>query len=160
MAHILASPPYLIEPYLAGTSARLSDEYFRRINIDKKLLGGIFFARVLPDWGFTVFGTRHSPNLGPWSYKEQMFATIIFNISNIVGGAFQQLPQYLNQKWVTFGYEVMLALSTQFFGLGFVGLLRRFVIYLVTTIRLKNFPTLALNRALVVPEKKSEVVNG
>ncbi|CZR63038.1 related to Oligopeptide transporter 2 [Phialocephala subalpina] len=126
---------------------------------------GIFFAKVLPDWGITVFGTRHSLNPGPWSYKEQMFATIIFNISNSVGGVYyvylvQQLPQYLNQKWVTFGYEIMLALSTQFFGLGLAGLLRRFVIYPVTAIWPKNFPTLALNRALVVPEKKGEVVNG
>lgn len=43
---------------------------------------GLFLARVLPDWGFTLFGTRHSLNPGPWSYKEQMFSTIIFSIAN------------------------------------------------------------------------------
>ena len=26
---------------------------------------------VLPDWGITVFGTRHSLNPGPWTFKEQ-----------------------------------------------------------------------------------------
>lgn len=72
----------------------------------------------------------------------------------------QRLPQYLDQKWVKLGYEIMLALSTQFFGLGFAGPLRCFVIYPVTALWPKNFPTLALNRALVVPEKKDEVVNG
>lgn len=71
----------------------------------------------------------------------------------------QELPQYLNRRWVTFSYQIVLALSTQFFGFGFAGLLRRFVIYPVTALWPKVFPTLALNRALLVPEKKGEVVN-
>ncbi|KAK3182148.1 oligopeptide transporter 6 [Lecanicillium sp. MT-2017a] len=126
---------------------------------------GFIFARVLPDWGVTVFGTRHSLNPGPWSYKEQMFATIIFNVGNGTGGTYyvylvQKLPQYLNQKWVTFAYEIILALSIQCFGLGFAGLLRRFVIKPITAIWFKVLPTLALNRALLIPEKKGEVVNG
>jgi hypothetical protein len=72
----------------------------------------------------------------------------------------QRLPQYLGNDWVTFGYEVVLALSTQFFGFGFAGLLRRFVIYPSTALFPKVFPALALNRALVMREDKSEVVNG
>ena len=126
---------------------------------------GLFLARVLPDWGVTVFGTRHSLNPGPWSYKEQMFATIIFNVGNGAGGTYyvylaQKLPQYLDQKWVTFAYEIVLALSIQFFRFGFAGLLRRFVIYPITAIWPKVIPTLALNRALVIPDRKGEVVNG
>lgn len=35
---------------------------------------------ALPDWGITVFGTRHSLNPGPWTFKEQMFSTITYNI--------------------------------------------------------------------------------
>jgi len=72
----------------------------------------------------------------------------------------QELPQYLDQTWVTFGYEIVLALSTQFFGFGFAGLLRRFVIYPITAIWPKVLPTIALNRALVIPEKRGEIVNG
>jgi hypothetical protein len=72
----------------------------------------------------------------------------------------QKLPQYLGQSWVSFRYEFLLALSTQFFGLGFAGLLRRFVIYPVTAIWPKAFPALALNRALTVSDQKGEVVNG
>lgn len=30
---------------------------------------------ALPDWGITVFGTRHSLNPGPWTFKEQMSVT-------------------------------------------------------------------------------------
>jgi OPT family small oligopeptide transporter len=125
---------------------------------------GLFLARVLPDWGFTFRGQRVSLNPGPWSYKEQMFATIIFTIGNSAGGVYyvylvQRLPQYLDRTWVTFGYEIILALSTQFFGFGFAGLLRRFVIYPITAIWPKVLPTLALNRALILPEKKGERVN-
>jgi hypothetical protein len=88
-----------------------------------------------------------------------MFATIIFNVGNGAGGTYyvylaQKLPQYLDQKWVTFAYEIVLALSIQFFGFGFAGLLRRFVIYPITAIWPKVIPTLALNRALVIPDRK------
>ena len=126
---------------------------------------GLFAARVLPDWGFTHRSTRISLNPGPWTYKEQVFATIMFTIASGPGGVYyvylvQKLPQYLGLGWVTFGYEIMLALSTQFFGFGFAGLLRRFVVYPVTSIWPHVLPTLALNRALVVPEPRGQVVNG
>ena len=57
------------------------------------------------------------------------------------------------------GYEILLALSVQFFGFGFAGLLRRFVIFPVEAIWPKVLPTLALNRALLVKEK-GERING
>lgn len=46
---------------------------------------GQFLAKVLPDWGFSFRGTRVSLNPGPWSYKEQMFATVIFTVANSAG---------------------------------------------------------------------------
>lgn len=126
---------------------------------------GIFLAKVLPDWGLTIRGQRVSLNPGPWSYKEQMFATIIFTVANSVGGTYyvylvQILPQYLDQTWVTFAYEIVLALAVQFFGFGFAGLLRRFVIFPVTAIWPKVLPIIALNQALLQPEDKNETVNG
>jgi hypothetical protein len=36
---------------------------------------------LLPDRGVTVFGVRHSLNPGRWTFKEQMFATITYNIA-------------------------------------------------------------------------------
>lgn len=125
---------------------------------------GSAWAKIMPDWGVTIHGTRHSLNPGPWSFKEQMFATIIFSIANSAGATYyvylvQRLPQYLGHTWVRFGYEICLALSTQLFGLGYAGILRRFVIYPHDMIWPKVLPTLALNRALLVPEKK-ETING
>lgn len=126
---------------------------------------GKFWAKVMPDWGLTLRGKRYSLNHGPWSFKEQMFATIIFSIANQAGATYyiylvQRLPQYLGQKWVKFGYEICLALSTQLFGVGYAGVLRRFVIYPQEAIWPKVLPTLALNRALLLPERKGEVING
>lgn len=130
---------------------------------------GLFLARVLPDWGVVVRGARHSLNPGPWSFKEQVFCSIIFTIANNAGNTYyvylvQRLPQYLGNAWVTFGYEIVLALSVNFFGMGFAGLLRRFVIYPVGCLFPEVFPALALNRALVerepAAEKKGENVHG
>ncbi|KAK7738441.1 oligopeptide transporter 6 [Diatrype stigma] len=126
---------------------------------------GMFLARVVPAWDITIFGTRYPLNPGPWSYKEQVFATIIFTVSNTPGSTYyvylvQRLPQYLGNSWVTFGYEITLALSVQLLGIGFAGLLRRFVVYPATALFPKVFPTLALNRALVMPEKQDETING
>ncbi len=133
---------------------------------------GIFLAKVLPNWTYSLprrtpllGGAKLPLNPGPWSFKEQMFATIMFTIANNAGGTYyvylvQMLPQYLGQTWVTFGYEILLALSVQFFGFGFAGLLRRFVIFPVEAIWPKVLPTLALNRALILPQKKGENING
>lgn len=109
-------------------------------------------------------GCTYALNPGPWSYKEQMLATIMFSIANSAGGTYyvylvQMLPQYLDQQWVSFPYEVLLALAVQYFGLGFAGILRRFVIYPVEAIWPRVLPTLALNRALLVPETY-EKING
>ncbi len=35
----------------------------------------------LPDWGFTMFGSRHSLNPGKFSRKEHMLITIMANVA-------------------------------------------------------------------------------
>ena len=72
----------------------------------------------------------------------------------------QMLPQYLGQTWVSFGYELCLALYAQMAGLGFAGVLRRFLIYPPAAIWPSVLPTLALNKTLVTVETKGEVLNG
>jgi hypothetical protein len=42
---------------------------------------GKFFDQTLPDWGFTLFGIRHSLNPGKFSKKEHMLITIMANVS-------------------------------------------------------------------------------
>lgn len=119
---------------------------------------------ILPDWGFTFKGIRHSLNPGPWTYKEQMFATITFDIEisstlayqNII---IQKLPMFYDNTWATFGYQIMLILSFQCIGFEYEGILRRFCIYPVKSLWPNILPTLAMNRALLAPEKQ-ESANG
>lgn len=123
---------------------------------------GLFLAKVLPDWGFMLGGKRVSLNPGPWTYKEQVLSTIIIDVGLTSAYCFwniQTQTVYYKDTWLTPGYEILLLLSTQLMGLGFSGLLRRFVVYPIEALWPNILPTLALNRALLVPEKK-EVIGG
>ncbi|KAF2766731.1 oligopeptide transporter protein [Teratosphaeria nubilosa] len=121
---------------------------------------GMLMAYLLPDWGFRAFGTRVSLNPGKWTYKEQMLSTLIVNISISSAYVFwniQTQEVYYHETWLTPGYKILLLLSTQCMGLGFAGLIRRFVIYPQEAIWPGVLPTVALNRALLVPESKEKI---
>lgn len=121
---------------------------------------GLAMALVLPDWGFNFRGSRVSLNPGPWTYKEQMLATIIFNVSLNTAYVFYNIQTqqiFYNDTWLTAGYGILLLLSTQMMGIGFSGLMRRFVVYPIEAIWPTVLPTVALNRALLVPERKESV---
>lgn len=118
--------------------------------------------RFLPDWGLTVRGTRHSLNPGPWSFKEQMFATITYNIAIYTVNSYtmilvQKSPVFYNEQFITFGYQLMLTLFVQLMGMGFAGYLRRFSVYPVKALWPTILPIIAMNRALTTAEKKEEV---
>lgn len=120
---------------------------------------------LLPNWGFAFRGKRYDLNPGPWTYKEQMFASVIFNVS--IGGAYaafyniitQRLPMFYDEQWATIGYQFLLVFSTQFIGFGFAGIMRRLIVYPVRAVWPTILPTLALNRALAANEP-NKVVNG
>ncbi|KAJ0306310.1 hypothetical protein COL516b_004768 [Colletotrichum fioriniae] len=119
---------------------------------------------VLPDWGITVRGTRHSLNPGPWNFKEQMFATITYNIAIYTTNSYgmilvQKSPVYYGLDFVNFGYQLMLTLFVQLMGMGFAGYLRRFSVYPVKALWPTILPTIAMNRALTRPEPR-ENING
>lgn len=119
---------------------------------------------ILPDWGLTVFGVRHSLNPGPWTFKEQMFATITYNIAIYTTNSYgmilvQKSPVYYGLGFVTFGYQLMLTLFVQLMGMGFAGYLRRFSVYPVKALWPTVLPIIAMNRALTRPEPR-ENING
>jgi hypothetical protein len=125
---------------------------------------GRALAFVLPDWGFRIRGKRYTLNPGPWSSKEQLFATIIFSgastIGNFTGLLVIRLPIFFNQRWAGFGFAVCLALANQIFGLGMAGILRRLTVYPVEAVWPSTLPVLALNRTLINSDNKRETVNG
>lgn len=120
-------------------------------------------TEYLPDWGFTFRGKRHSINPGPWTYKEQMFATIIVSAS--IGGAYaafynifvDKLEIYYGNTWTSFGYQFLLVFSTQFVGFGFAGIMRRLIVYPVRAVWPTILPTLALNKALAAKESNRNI---
>ena len=71
----------------------------------------------------------------------------------------ERLPAFFGLDWVNWGYEILIALSMQAFGFSLAGLCRRVVIYPAQAMWPEVLPKLALNRALVVPEKK-ETIHG
>ncbi|KAB8285324.1 OPT oligopeptide transporter protein-domain-containing protein [Yarrowia lipolytica] len=120
---------------------------------------------TLPDWGFTFRGKRYTLNPGVWSQKEQLLATIMIGCaagtpyvtSNIIT---QALPSFYNQDWARgFGYQFVLTLVTQMMGFGLAGLLKRVAVYPVKAMWPSLLPTLAVNKALLAPNRK-ESING
>lgn len=123
---------------------------------------GILWEKIVPDWGFTFRGTRHSLNPGKWTFKEQMFATICFNVSINATLVYttivvQKVKRYYDASFVTFGYEIIYVLCNQTMGFGFAGLLRRFAVYPVKTLWPDLLPTIALNRSLLKPERRENI---
>ena len=125
---------------------------------------GRFMALALPDWGFRFRGTRYTLNPGPWTTKEQLFATILFSgsttIGNFTGLLVMRLPIFFGQKWATFGFAIMLAWANQIYGLGMAGILRRLTVYPIEAVWPANLPVLALNRTLINSDNKRENING
>ncbi|KAK4033207.1 OPT oligopeptide transporter protein-domain-containing protein [Parachaetomium inaequale] len=121
-----------------------------------------FLEWLLPDWGITLFGVRHSLNPGPWTFKEQMFATITYNIAIYTTNSYgmilvQKLDMFYGLDFITFGYQLMLTLFVQLMGMGFAGYLRRFSVYPVKALWPTLLPIIAMNRALTRPEPKENI---
>ncbi|KAK3346905.1 OPT oligopeptide transporter protein-domain-containing protein [Lasiosphaeria hispida] len=114
---------------------------------------GKFCDRVLPDWGFTLWGVRHSLNPGPFSKKEHMLITIMANVgsgppytNSIVWT--QYLKQYFNQPYAgEYGYQILIGLSTNLIGYGMAGITRRFLVYPSYCVWPASLVTIALNSA-------------
>lgn len=125
---------------------------------------GRALAFILPDWGFTIRGKRYTINPGPWTAKEQLFATIIFSgaasIGNFTGLLVLRLKIFFDQRWANFGFAIMLALANQIYGLGMAGILRRLTVYPIEAVWPSTLPTLALNRTLINTDNKREIING
>ncbi|KAK8134922.1 hypothetical protein PG984_006934 [Apiospora sp. TS-2023a] len=112
---------------------------------------GKFCESVLPDIGFTLWGTRHSLNPGKFSKKEHMLITIMANVSwntpysnNIIWTQYH----YFHQGYAgEFAYQLLIALCTNFLGYGMAGLVRRFLVFPSYCVWPGSLVTIALNSA-------------
>ncbi|EMG48591.1 hypothetical protein G210_0806 [Candida maltosa Xu316] len=126
---------------------------------------GLLCEWVLPKWKFKIWKWTIDLNPGPYTYKEQVLATIFCGVT---GGStsyaawnilMQKSPVFYNNTWVDFGYQVLLILSTNFLGVGLAGIMRKFAVYPVKAVWPTILPGLALNKTLLTPAKK-ELING
>ncbi|KAF5211161.1 OPT family small oligopeptide transporter [Clavispora lusitaniae] len=123
---------------------------------------GIAMQYILPAYKFNLFGLTVDLNPGPWTHKEQLLATLFYSVSggNIYVAyniTVQKIKTWYDTKWMDFGYQFLLAVSTQFMGFGFAGVMRKFLVYPTTALWPSIMPTLALNKALMQPEKKANI---
>ncbi|KAJ8097257.1 OPT oligopeptide transporter protein-domain-containing protein [Lipomyces tetrasporus] len=136
-----------------------------RLQLDSTVLQLLLYpcgklTEYLPDWGFWIRSSRYSMNPGPWNAKEQMLATIILNIGAERGFFMTYVvamreEQFFNQKFIDFGFMFLMNVSMIFMGFGFSGVLRKWVVSPQKTMWPTVLPTLALNRALLITEKKT-----
>ncbi|KAK9360818.1 OPT oligopeptide transporter protein-domain-containing protein [Lipomyces starkeyi] len=123
---------------------------------------GRLFEHILPRSSISIFGMKVSLSPGPWTFKEQMFVTIMTNVgaggSNFMSYAVtMKLPMFFGLDFVGFGFMLLMNLSTQFFGFGIAGLLRRWVIYPSKAVWPTILPILQLNKTLLLPDTKRSI---
>lgn len=116
----------------------------------------------LPDWGFTFRGTRHSLSPGKWTFKEQMLATLAMSVSAGTPYSVYTLTSQKNENFygftfVSFGYAILLTLSSQFMGFGIAGIVRSYLVYPVQCVWFTILPSIKVNRTLVDYEPKQNI---
>ncbi|PWY73104.1 OPT oligopeptide transporter [Aspergillus sclerotioniger CBS 115572] len=115
----------------------------------------------LPDVGLILFGTRHSLNSGPFNRKEHMIISIMASAGGTLPSSryiifTQWLDRYFGQPYAKhFGYQILLALSTDLMGFGLAGLLRGFIVYPSFCVWPRSLVTIALNTSLHNEENHS-----
>ncbi|RCK62394.1 Oligopeptide transporter 2 [Candida viswanathii] len=126
---------------------------------------GLICEWVLPKWKFKVWRWTIDLNPGPYTFKEQMLATIFCGVT---GGStsyvsynilMQKSPEFYDNQWVDWGYQILLILSTNFMGVGLAGIMRKFAVYPVKAVWPSILPGIALNKTLLTKQKKN-VVHG
>lgn len=126
---------------------------------------GLLWAQVVPNWTLKFWkGFQIELNPGPWTAKEQMFATLIYVVAGLSNSSYnalfiQKSKVFFFTDWAGWGYEILLSLSLSCLGLGLAGLLRCFFVYPYEQIWPFIIPTNAVNKALMSTEK-NEKVNG
>ncbi|KAH6659271.1 OPT oligopeptide transporter [Truncatella angustata] len=115
---------------------------------------GKAWEKTVPDWRFTLFGVQHSLNPGPFNKKEHMMIALMATVAQSLPYTnyiiwTQILPFQFNQQYArSFGYQILIGLSTNFIGYGLAGLTRKFLVYPAYCMWPASLVTIALNSAL------------
>ncbi|KAG6837863.1 hypothetical protein H0H93_013016 [Arthromyces matolae] len=92
---------------------------------------GKFLEYALPKRRFNTFGYVWSFNPGPFNVKEHVCITVMANV--VMNGAYATdiilTQKIFYRQHVSYGYQILLVLSTQIIGFSFGGFLRQFVVW-------------------------------
>lgn len=92
---------------------------------------GCFWARVMPETSFSVFGKTFELNPGPFNVKEHTIITMMTAAGTSTSYAIDILlaqELFYDQKF-KWGFQLLLILSTQAMGFGVAGMARRFLVW-------------------------------
>lgn len=92
---------------------------------------GRLFERILPSQRFNTLGYVWSLNPGPFTIKEHVCITVMANV--VASGAYAT-DVFLTQRifyhqQVSYGYQIVIVLSSQLIGYSVAGFLRQFVVW-------------------------------
>lgn len=123
------------------------------------------WERFVPNKTIKAFGRVINLNPGEWTYKEMMLSTIIYLCSSgapylIYNIVVMKLERFYGLKWVSWGFQLLLTLSTQCLGFGLAGVMRKVCIYPSKALWPTILPTIALNRALMKSDAHDLPING
>lgn len=112
----------------------------------------------------SIFGKSININPGRWNHKEMMLSSIIYSCSAgtpyLVYNIFvMKLDRFYGLKWVSWVYQILFALSTQFLGFAFAFMMLKVCVYPKKAVWPTLLPAVALNRALM-DEDPPSIVNG
>ncbi|KAF9455137.1 OPT-domain-containing protein, partial [Macrolepiota fuliginosa MF-IS2] len=95
------------------------------------LPAGKLLERILPTTRFNTFGYLWSFNPNPFTIKEHVCITVMANV--VVGGAYATdvilTQRVFYGQQLSFGYQIMITLSSQLIGYSMAGILRQFVVW-------------------------------
>lgn len=127
------------------------------------LPSGKLWEKVVPQNKIiTIFGRPININPGVWSSKEMMLATIMYSCSNgtpyaIYNIVVMKLDIFYGLKWVSWTYQILFTLSTQFLGFAFAFVMLKVCVYPQKSVWPTLLPTIALNRALITKESYADI---
>lgn len=127
------------------------------------LPSGRLWERMFPQNKMINFmGKSFNLNPGSWNQKELMLSSIIYSCSAgtpyaVYNIFVMKLDRFYGLKWVSWVYQVLFTLSTQFLGFAFAFMMLKVCVYPKKAVWPTLLPVIALNRALMDEDPPSDV---
>ncbi|KAB8289796.1 hypothetical protein EYC80_010429 [Monilinia laxa] len=108
------------------------------------------WAKVMPKKQFNIFGIKWSLNPGPFNIKEHSIIVVMASVSFSAAYATDVLLAQIAFYKQAFGlvFQLLLVISTQSFGYGIAGMLRKFLVYPAAMIWPANLVSVTLMNAM------------